>query len=89
MSDQINTVKKNGFANMDPEKLKELGSRGGKACVAAGKRPCFTSETARQASLKAREKRALKAQLRDSSLRSNQVKELTPEMDTDMEVLNG
>lgn len=45
---------KNGFANMDPARLKEISRKGQAALQAKGTRYKFTSETARAAALKAR-----------------------------------
>lgn len=42
-------TKKVGFANLDPEKLKEISSKGGKSAHAKGSGHRFTSETAREA----------------------------------------
>jgi uncharacterized protein len=43
---------KRGFATMDPEKIRELASRGGKASHECGKAYKFTSETGRIAGVK-------------------------------------
>lgn len=44
--------KKRGFAVMDPEKLKEIASRGGKSAHAQGVAHQFTPEEAREAGIK-------------------------------------
>lgn len=43
-------AEKKGFAKLDPETLKEISSRGGKAAQAGEKPYRFTSETAKKAS---------------------------------------
>lgn len=40
---------KRGFANMTPEQIREMASKGGKAAHAQGKAPEFNSETAKAA----------------------------------------
>jgi len=49
-----------GFARMDPAKVKEYASRGGKAAHASGNAHKFNSEEAKAASLKAHAKRGVK-----------------------------
>jgi general stress protein YciG len=50
MSDQAERPKAcRGFAAMDPEKQREIASRGGRAAHARGRAHTFTSETAREA----------------------------------------
>lgn len=44
--------KKRGFAAMDPKKVAEIASKGGKAAHAAGTAHQFTSEEAREAGKK-------------------------------------
>lgn len=49
-----------GFAAMDPAKVREYASLGGKKAHAMGKARKFNSETARAASLKAHAKHGVK-----------------------------
>lgn len=45
----MDTPKKRGFAAMDPEQLRALASKGGKACQAKGKGRRWNTEQAREA----------------------------------------
>jgi general stress protein YciG len=51
-----------GFASMDKQRLKELTQKGGKSAHAKGVAYKWTSEQAREASLKAKEAKKLKKQ---------------------------
>jgi uncharacterized protein len=65
MADQ-QTVKGNtsarGFASMDPQKQREIASRGGRAAHAKGTAHEFTPEEAREAGRKGGQSRALRNQ---------------------------
>ncbi len=51
-TDMTEEKKNRGFASMDPAKVKEIASKGGKAAHAAGTAHQFTSEKAREAGRK-------------------------------------
>lgn len=42
-------MSRKGFASMDPERVKEIATQGGKAAAASGRAHRFTSEEARRA----------------------------------------
>lgn len=53
MTESDNTVRRpRGFAAMDPARVKEIASKGGKAAHVAGTAHTFTTEEARQAGRK-------------------------------------
>lgn len=64
MAEQINkgNTSARGFASMDPEKQREIASRGGRAAHAKGTAHEFTPEEAREAGRKGGQSRALRNQ---------------------------
>lgn len=52
MADQNNNEGKRGFASMDPQKQREIASKGGKAAHESGRANEFTPEEAREAGRK-------------------------------------
>lgn len=52
MSEQTTQKRKRGFAAMDPSRVSEIASKGGKAAHAAGTAHQFTTEEARAAGRK-------------------------------------
>lgn len=64
MADQTNkgNTSARGFASMDPEKQREIASRGGRAAHAKGTAHEFTPEEAREAGRKGGQSRAMRNQ---------------------------
>lgn len=58
-----------GFASMDPEKQRQIASKGGKAAHAKGNAHEFTSEEARAAGRKGGQARHMNAAARANALR--------------------